>query len=111
MKQWAGVSAEAGEALLSSVVEGFGELVSKIEGYDGATKILDQRIALNDANDDKISDLLRGLASKGLTEAEISAGLADIRKDDRHGNRITLSAGENPHYVASLWRSDELGDL
>jgi hypothetical protein len=95
---------------VSNAVDGFGELVWKIQGYDGTTIILEQTIALNDANEAKISGLLKSLASKDLTEAEISAGLADVCKDDRHGNRITLSAGQNPHYVASLWRGDELDD-
>jgi hypothetical protein len=39
---------------------------------------------------------------------EIEAGLADVRRDDMGGNRITLTAGENPHYVAGLFRGDEL---
>jgi hypothetical protein len=94
---------------LSNVVGGFGSFVWIIEGYDGAEIILEpQRIPLNDATEEKISDLLKSFASKHLTLAEISAGVSDVRRDDRHGDRITLTAGENPYYVASLWRSDEL---
>lgn len=50
----------------------------------------------------------RTMRDKHLTADEISAGLADVRKDEHHGNRIILAAGQNPHYVASLWRSDEI---
>jgi hypothetical protein len=86
------------------------DLVWKIEGYDSTTKILDQTIPLNGADETKICDLLKSLASKNLRADEIAAGLADVRKDDAHGNRITFYAGQNPHYVASLWRSDELAE-
>jgi hypothetical protein len=97
------------EVLLSDVVGGFGSFVWIIEGYDGAEIILQpQRIPLNDATEAKISGLLHGFASKHLTLAEISAGLADVRRDEHYGNRISLTAGKNPYYVASLWRSDEL---
>jgi hypothetical protein len=85
-------------------------MVWKIEGYRGTEKILDQRIPLNDATEQKVSEMLKRLASQHLTEAEISAGLADVRADSSHGNRIILMAGQDPHYVAGLFRSDELDD-
>jgi hypothetical protein len=94
--------------LLSAKQELTVEFVWKIEGYDGSKKILEQTVPLNDANEAKITSILRALASKGLTPGEISAGNADVHKDDKYGNRIIFSAGENPYYVASLWRSDEL---
>jgi hypothetical protein len=84
------------------------EFVWKIKGYDGTEEILDQTVTLNSADEMKITGLLKDLASKGLTPSEISAGLADVHKDDVGGNRIIFHAGQNPHYVASLWRSDEL---
>jgi hypothetical protein len=84
------------------------EFVWKIKGYNGTEKILDQTIALNSADEMKITSLLKELASKNLTPSEISAGLADVHKDDAAGNRIIFHAGQNPHYVASLWRSDEI---
>ena len=93
---------------MSGAAHGSGDFVWEIVGYDGSTTILEQRIPLNDADDMKISSLLKRLASQHLNDAEISAGLADVHKDDLHGNRITLHAGQNPHYVASLWRDDEL---
>ena len=84
------------------------EFVWKIEGYDGTERILDQTVPLNSTNEAQITSILKGLASKGLTPSEISAGLADVHKDDVNGNRIIFHAGQNPHYVASLWRSDEI---
>jgi hypothetical protein len=84
------------------------EFVWKIKGYNGTEKILDQTIALNSADEMKITSLLKELASKNLTPSEISAGLADVHKDDAGGNRIIFHAGQNPHYVAGLWRSDKI---
>jgi hypothetical protein len=88
----------------------FGELIWKIEGYNGTDIILEQTIPLNNADETKICGLLKSLASKHLNEGEIAAGLADVRKDNVAGNRIIFYAGQDPHYVASLWRSDELTD-
>jgi hypothetical protein len=95
---------------LSKVISGFGELEWKIEGYNGVDKFFEERIPLNDAPEEKIASLLKGLASKHLTAAEIAAGMADVRKDAQHGIRIILMAGQNPHYVAALFRGDELDD-
>ncbi len=83
-------------------------MVWRIIGYDGLQEILEQRIPLTDADEARISAVLKALAAKHLAPDEIAAGLADVRQDTTTGNRITLTAGQNPHYVASLWRSDEL---
>jgi hypothetical protein len=56
----------------------------------------------------RISEILRSLAAEHLNSQEIAAGLADVRRDDTGGNRIALTAGQSPHYVAGLFRSDEL---
>jgi hypothetical protein len=95
---------------VNKAVGNSGELEWKIEGYNGVDKFFEERIPLDDASEEKIASLLKGLASKHLTAAEIAAGMADVRKDAQHGNRITLMAGQNPHYVAALFRGDELDD-
>jgi len=64
------------------------EFVWKIKGYDGTEKILDQTVTLNDADEAKIISILKGLASKALAPDEISAGLAEVHKDDVGGYRI-----------------------
>jgi hypothetical protein len=97
-----------GRYQLSDIVSGFGQMVWRIVGYDSAKEILQQEIPLNEADAPRISEILRSLAAKHLTSEEIAAGLANVRRDATAGNRIILTAGENPHYVASLWRSDEL---
>ena len=97
-----------GRYRLSDIVSGFGQMVWRIVGYDGTKEILRQEIPLNEADEPRISEILRSLAAEHLTPAEIAAGLADVRHDTTGGNRITLMAGQNPHYVAGLFRSDEL---
>jgi len=84
------------------------EMVWRIEGYDGSTLISESVIPLNNASEARISELLKSLASQHLSPEEIAAGLADVSKDDANGNRIILTAGQDPHYVASLFRSGEL---
>jgi hypothetical protein len=83
-------------------------MVWRIIGYDGLEEIFEQRIPLTDADEAKISAMLKTLAAQHLTPDEIAAGLADVSQDTTTSNRIMLTAGENPNYVASLWRSDEL---
>ena len=78
-----------------------------IEGYDGTEQILEQQIPLDQADETKICEILKLLAAKHLTAAEVKAGLAEARQDTTNANRIMFMAGQNPHYVASLWRSDE----
>ena len=95
---------------MNKAVGNSGELEWKIEGYNGVNKFFEERIPLNDAPEEKIASMLKGLASKHLTAAEIAAGMADVRKDAQHGNRVILTAGQNPHYVAALFRGYELDD-
>ena len=57
---------------MSKVVGGFGELIWKIEGYNSLEKILERRIPLNDATEERISIMLKDLASKHLTAADKS---------------------------------------
>jgi len=83
-------------------------MVWRIVGYDSAIEILQQEIPLNEADEPRISEILRSLAAEHLTSEEIAAGLADVRRDATGGNRIALMAGQNPHYIAGLFRSDEL---
>ena len=95
---------------MNKAVGNSGELEWKIEGYNGVNKFFEERIPLNDAPEEKIASMLKGLASKHLTAAEIAAGIADVRKDAQHGNGTILMAGQNPHYVAALFRGDEMDD-
>jgi hypothetical protein len=97
-----------GRYQLSDIVSGFGQMVWRIVGYDGTKEILRQEIPLNQADERRISEILRNLAAEHLTSEEIAAGLADVRRDATGGNRIALMAGQNPHYIAGLFRSDEL---
>jgi hypothetical protein len=99
-----------GRYQLSDIVSGFEKMVWCIVGYDGTKEIMRQEIPFDQADERRISEILRDLAAQRLTPAEIAAGLADVRRDDTGGNRITLMAGENPHYVAGLFRSDELAE-
>lgn len=93
---------------MTNIVDGFSELVWQIVGYDSTDEISKQIIPLANADEAHITNILTELASEHLSAAEIAAGFAEVRRDDSQGNRIILSAGENPYYVASLWRSDEL---
>src|SRR5262249_50169349 len=97
-----------GRGQMSDIVSGFEQMVWWILGYDSTKEILRLEIPLNQADESTISEILRSLAAKHLTPAEIAAGLANVRRDDTGGNRFTLMAGQNPHYVAGLFRSDEI---
>jgi len=53
---------------------------------------------------------LEQLAKSELTgrENKKSPHLFQVHAEMESGDRLIYSAGENPYYVASLWRSDEL---
>jgi hypothetical protein len=57
---------------------------------------------------------LRHLVCRHLTGSEITAAflgdapLFEVMADTTHGNRLTWSVGSNPHYIAALFRPDEL---
>jgi hypothetical protein len=85
-------------------------MVWRVIGYDSDKEILRQEIPLDQADERRISEILRSLAAQHLNSEEIAAGLADVQRDTRFGSRIIFTAGLNPHYVASLWRSDELAN-
>ncbi len=93
---------------MNTIVGGFENMVWRIIGYDGLEEISQQTYSLKTTDQAKIEALLKELASQHLTFSEVAAGFADVRIDESNGNRVMLSAGENPHYVASLWRADEL---
>jgi hypothetical protein len=97
-----------GRYQLSDIVSGFRQMVWLIVGYDSLKEIVRREIPLDQADEATISEMLRSLAAQHLNSEEIAAGLADVRRDATGGTRTILIAGQNPNYVASLWRSDEL---
>ena len=92
------------------IVSGFRKQVWKLIEYDGSKKVSEERIPLDEAGEAAIISLLMKRASKHLADNEIqtSPHLYAVRKDTEGGTRIIYSAGQNPHFVASLWRLDEL---
>ena len=81
-----------------------------IEGYDSATLIERNVLPFSQASEKTVIRMIEEKAKTHLTATEVleKPQLWLARKDEVSGNRITYSAGENPHYVAGLWRSDEL---
>jgi hypothetical protein len=95
---------------MTDIVNGFENMVWRVIGYDGTEQISEETIPVDRADESAIVMLLRKLAASHLSEDEIqdAPGLLEVRKDLDHGNRVTFSVGENPHYVASMWRADEI---
>lgn len=81
---------------MSEIIEGFKKQIWRIIKYDGLEKVEEERIQQAE-----------------ISEIEIVAKLAELsgetpQKDSDRGNRLIYMAGQNPHWVASLWRADEL---
>ncbi len=95
---------------MNSVIEGFKNQVWRIVEYDGFKVVSEERIPLDDADEARIVYLLELKAKSHLSTRQVkySPKLYQVRKDASQGNRVSYSAGDNPYYVASLWRSDEL---
>jgi hypothetical protein len=99
---------------MASMVEGFGNQVWLVRGYDGLRPIFETRIPQARLTVERAQDLLRCLACHDLTGPEITAAflgdtpLLEVTADTTNGNRLAWSVGSNPHYIAALFRTDEL---
>jgi hypothetical protein len=99
---------------MAGIVEGFGKQVWRIIGYDGLKEIFETRVPQDRLTAEQVQDLLRCLVCRHLTGSEIAASflgdasLLEVRSDAIGGNRIAFMAGSNPHYIAGLFRPDEL---
>jgi hypothetical protein len=91
---------------VSDVIDGFQNMAWKIQGYDCDKQILEEIVSVEEMSAAAIAEHLKGLASENLTPEETAA--LELSVDETHGKRMTITVGENPHYVASLWRRDEL---
>ena len=89
-----------------------------IQGYDGLTLIFKKQLTIA-FTEHEISHILKRLVSKNLTANEILLSskrknmkgylpLLEVRRENRE--RLTLSIGENPHYIASVHTLGEVHD-
>ncbi|MDX0467454.1 MULTISPECIES: hypothetical protein [Sinorhizobium] len=90
-----------------------------IQAYDGLNLLFSFEVSVA-LSEGEIGSLLQRLASRDLTPHEVLHastrkrmkgynGLLEVRKEQR--DRIILSVGENPHYIASLHNDTELADI
>ncbi len=95
-------------------VSGFQNSVWRIIGYDGAETIFETEVPQADLSVEGVTRLLQLLVAGDLEMGDIfeaatgKSRLLEVRPDLDSANRLMFMAGENPHYVASLWRGDEL---
>jgi hypothetical protein len=88
-----------------------------VEGFDGTKSIFRETLAKGKTwPEPRIIELLRRLVCRHLTASDVISGslppqdrfYSSVLKDSRGNNgRITLTVGENPYYVASLYQADE----
>ncbi|WP_126911066.1 hypothetical protein [Rhizobium chutanense] len=95
---------------MTDLTAGFQNQVWCIRKMDGLTVLSEEQIPLSDASEKDIMLLLEERAKSVLTPREIHDAPQLFKAKDMtgKGNRLIYSAGQNPYYVASLWRSDEL---
>lgn len=93
-----------------------GSKVWLIQAYDGLTLVA-SRFLPGFIAEKRIEVLLQCLAARDLTMNEVMgsfekrgrAGFLEVRREARE--RIILSTGENPHYIASLHTPAEIEDI
>ena len=96
---------------MADVVAGFRNQIWRIIKYDGSTALSEERIPFSKLTQQDGIALIEERARSELTAREgESPHLFQVRRDYGKGNRVIFSAGENPHFTASLWRADELID-
>ncbi|PND22328.1 hypothetical protein CN934_05250 [Ensifer sp. MMN_5] len=90
-----------------------------IQAYDGLNLLFSFKVS-SSLSEGEVGALLQRLASRHLTPKEIlnastrrrmkgHNGLLEIRREQRE--RIILSVGEDPHYIASLHTEEEFADF
>jgi hypothetical protein len=91
----------------------------KIVGYHSTKKMFETTLPAGALSEPEMIVLLQRLAATHLTPDEIVsaslrkssrryAALLEPQVDSRPPGRFSVTVGLNPHYVASIWRSDEL---
>jgi len=89
----------------------------KIEGYDSTNKTFERVLPYSFLTKKYVIALMQRLSARHLDEDEIvssslrpkAPGYTQLLEPRAgRGGRHTISVGENPHYVASVWRDDEL---
>ena len=99
---------------MASTVEDCGNQVWLVRGDDGLKPIFETRIPQDRLTAEQVRDLLGHLVCRHLTGSEITAAflgdspLFEVTADTKSGNRLAWSVGSNPHYIAALFRPDEL---
>lgn len=87
----------------------------RVRGYDGIKVIFSLDVPEDTLSRERVVELLRLLAARHLTDREIVSavleanGLLELQADVAPSQRITMIAGDNPHYVAGLFQVDENG--
>jgi len=89
-------------------------LVWRVQGFDGATRIFERNVPSYLLSGKQVEEVLKRLVSRHLTENEIigaslnsrakRTNLLEIRRAAKPP--ITISCGENPHYIAYVDESE-----
>lgn len=106
-----GMSQQGADAM-TDIIAGFQNQVWRIQKMDSLTVVSEELLPASDTSESDILRLLEDRAKNELTPREIQEVPQLFRAKDMtgNGNRLIYTAGENPYYVASLWRSDELSN-
>lgn len=98
---------------MADAVDGFARQVWRIFGYDSTDRIFEMEIPQAELQPLQVAALLRYLVARNLSPDEIVAAVRgetsflEVRDNTEGGNRFSFMAGENPYYVAGLFRADE----
>lgn len=94
----------------ADIVNGFQNQIWRIRKMDSLDQIWEELVPFSEADEAAIRARLEELAKTELTAREIEETPSLYKATDQTGGgkRLIISAGDNPYYVASLWRSDEM---
>jgi hypothetical protein len=85
----------------------------RIRGYSSTLEIYKLDLPQDRFSREQVIEVLKILAGRQLTGHEVSGAvlgkndLLKVRVGESPENGITLTAGQNPHYVAGLFRKDQ----
>lgn len=91
----------------------FTDMEWRITVMDSTTTVEEFKIPQQQLSEEKLKHIMELLAARNLSPDEIigsavgNAKLLEVGSDTTRGNRLTYWSGQNPHYVAGLFRKDE----
>lgn len=91
----------------------FSNMEWRFTGFDSTTKIFEFKVPQAELDETGVKRVLELLIARHLEPEEALYAalgknpLLEVKSDSTRGNRVSYWGGQNPHFIAGLFRKDE----